>query len=319
MSSSVNADTLGPDTVEALTKMFPFDEKLYSLEGEELAFFKAQTGIEDEDELRKHVVAVAREAYAVFPFPCIQRYAFIQFKLPRLRGYDRLLKLGQEREGAILLDIGCCFGNDVRCAAADGFPAKQIIASDLFGDYWTLGHKLFRSTPESFPAMFIAGDAFDAAHLDVAPPIYTPRSEPTPGLQSLTSLNPLHGHIAAIHASSFFHLFNEAQQTRLAHALGGLLSPLPGSMIIGQHAGALVKGSHNDKLKVKAAPEDAEGDSSRALDLFCHSPESWKELWDGEVFRKGSVRVEVEVVERSVGDASRTGVKLLLQWTVTRL
>lgn len=50
---------------DGLAKIFPFDEKLYSLGGEELAFMKAQTGIEDEEELKKHIIAVTREAYDV--------------------------------------------------------------------------------------------------------------------------------------------------------------------------------------------------------------------------------------------------------------
>jgi len=59
--------------------------------------------------------------------------------------YKDVLKLGQERKGATLLDVGCCFGNDVRKVAADGFPVEQIIASDLKREFWDLGHVLFRS------------------------------------------------------------------------------------------------------------------------------------------------------------------------------
>lgn len=29
--------------------------------------------------------------------------------------------------------------------------------------------------------------------------------------------------------------------------------------------------------------------------MFCHSPETWKELWDGQVFEKGTVKVETEL------------------------
>ncbi|KAI0356234.1 hypothetical protein OH77DRAFT_1495580 [Trametes cingulata] len=295
-------------TEEALKKFFPIDETLYSLEGEELAFMQGQTGIQDEEELKQHVLAVQREAYKVFPFPCIRRYAFLKLKLPRLPGYDRLLKLGKEREGAVLLDIGCCFGNDVRAAAADGFPVKQIIASDLFGEYWNLGHKLFRSTPETFPAKFIAGDAFDPAHLAVVRPVYEAGQEPIPELSTLTSLNPLHGHVAAIHASSFFHLFNEEQQAHLAHALAGLLCPLPGSMLIGSHGALPEKGLRTDTL----GP-----DGSQYLSMFCHSPDSWRELWDGEMFEKGTVKVEVRLVDH-IGPTPGTKI-YIMQWSVTRL
>lgn len=64
---STNLSVAGPqqNSAEALSRLFPFDEQLYSLEGEELAFMKSQTGIEDEDELRKHIIAVTKEAYIV--------------------------------------------------------------------------------------------------------------------------------------------------------------------------------------------------------------------------------------------------------------
>ncbi|KAI0365628.1 hypothetical protein BV20DRAFT_1038809 [Pilatotrama ljubarskyi] len=294
---------------EALKKFFPIDETLYSLEGEELAFMKAQTDIQDEEELKKHVLAVQKEAYAVFPFPCIRRYAFLKFKLPRLPGYDRVLKLGREREGAILLDIGCCFGNDVRAAAADGFPVKQIVASDLYGDYWRLGHNLFRSTEETFPAKFIAGDAFDPGHLAVVPPVYVAGPETIPDLSTLTSLNPLHGHVAIIHASSFFHLFNEEQQAHLAHALAGLLCPLPGSMLIGSHGALPEKGLRTDSV----------GPNGNVVSMFCHSPESWTELWDGGVFEKGTVKVEARLIDHLSFMGMKDGKSYIMQWSVTRL
>lgn len=68
---------------------------------------------------------------------------------PRIPAYNYLLKLGEEREGAILLDIGCCcelpdtqnmssvrltsglVGNDVRKVVADGFPVHNVVATDI--------------------------------------------------------------------------------------------------------------------------------------------------------------------------------------------
>ncbi|KAJ2977499.1 hypothetical protein NUW54_g11412 [Trametes sanguinea] len=131
MSESNEPSQVSDVTRTTLQKHFPLDENVYSLEGDELKFLQEQTGIKDEGELKRHVLEVQAEAYAIYPYPCIQAFNFLRFKLPKLPGYDRLLKLGQDRPNAILLDMGCCFGNDVRRAAADGFPAKQIIASDL--------------------------------------------------------------------------------------------------------------------------------------------------------------------------------------------
>ena len=130
---------------------------------------------------------------------------------------------------------------------------------------------------------------------------------PTPELGSLTSLNPLHGRVAAIHESSFFHLFSEEKQLGLARALAGLLLPEPGSIIFGLHLGHTEKGS---------VPE-------QNYSLFCHSPATWAELWDGLVFEKGMVKVKTMLVqvERKgfeVDEANARPVTLLV-WSVTRL
>ena len=66
-----------------------------------------------------------------------QLYSFLlSIKVSRYPAYKDLLQLGKERPNALFLDIGCGVGNDTRKVVADGFPAKQVIASDLFpGEY----------------------------------------------------------------------------------------------------------------------------------------------------------------------------------------
>jgi hypothetical protein len=185
--------------------------------------------------------------------------------------------------------------------------------SFILAGFWNLGHKLFRSTPETFPVTFVAGNAFDPQHLEVVPPFT--KSNPPPAapasLRDLMSLNPLRGHISAIHASSLFHLFQEADQLYLARVLAGLLSPEPGSMIFGSHAG----------LPEKGFPLNL-GEDQKSM--FYHSPDSWAALWDGEVFEKGTVRVDAVVVARSKEDAQRAIGTIDVQvyrllWSVTRL
>jgi hypothetical protein len=96
-------------------------------------------------------------------------------------------------------------------------------------------------------------------------------------LRSLTSLNPLHGQVSAIHATAFFNPFSEEEQLHAARALAGLLSPAPGSMIFDVHVGLPEKG--------------VVGSESEGYRVFCHSAASWADLWDGRVFEKGLVEV----------------------------
>jgi hypothetical protein len=223
-------------------------------------------------------------------------------------------------------------GNDARKVVADGYPLENVVTSDLhqgpilrcrvssscassrahFAEFADLGHKLFRTTPETYPIAFVPGDVFDPKHLQVVPPFMTANAPtgPAPDLRSLTSLNPLHGRVSAIHASLCFHLFCEEKQVHLARALAGLLSPEPGSMIFGTQIGIAEKGFMSYT-------------SGESWLLFCHSPESWVQMWDGLVFDEGVVNVRTKLlyVERKDFEHEEgfsQSLPLLL-WSVTRL
>lgn len=234
-----------------------------------------------------------------------------RLKISRLPGYPQVLEIGRTRDSPILLDIGCCFGNDIRKAIADGFPAAGCVGSDLRPEYWDLGHALFKSTPSSFPVPFVAGDAFDTAMIspgELAPP--TDADSPNISeLPSHGSLNALKGRVDVIHASSFFHLFKEEQQAYLVQVLGSLLSKKPGSMILGSHGGLTEKGYRPSALQDR---------------MFCHSPTSWQELWEG-VLGKDRVRVDAKLIheqrpnfQTQAYDEIRRDWQLLV-WTVTRV
>lgn len=219
-------------------------------------------------------------------------------KISRHPSYQQFLKIVKERLEAIYTDIGCCFGNDIRKTVSDGYPIQQTIATDLCPEFWDLGHKLFKSTPESFPARFIPGDIFELKILAKQPLVSGPE------LSKLQSFAELSGRVSAIHASSLFHLFDEQQQFELAKIMAALLSSAPGSMIFGSHGGNPTKGVRNETV------------GNRTMSMFCHSPESWKALWNGGVFPEGVVNVDAFLKE-TVADGSST--KLYLVWCITVL
>ncbi|KAK0435190.1 hypothetical protein EV421DRAFT_1837206 [Armillaria borealis] len=277
----------------------PLDAPLYTLTGDETAFFKVETGIQDDVQLKNHILSIQEEAYKIYPYPCIRRFGFLGMKISKHPSYQQFLKLGKERQGAIYADIGCCFGNDVRKAVADGYPVQQAIATDLHPEFWDLGHKLFKSTPESFPARFIAADIFELKDLAKQPLASAPE------LSKVQSFAELSGSVSAIHASSFFHLFDEQQQFELAKITVALLSSASGSMMFGSHGANLTKGLRTETL------------DNRTLSMFCHSPESWKALWDGGVFPEGTVSVDASLEEVAVD--SSNGKFYFLVWCVTVL
>jgi hypothetical protein len=174
--------------------------------------------------------------------------------------------------------------------------------------FWDFGHELFLSSPESFPAAFVEGDIFDSATISPRAPFKaTEILPPRPDLKSLISLTLLQGHISAIYAASFFHLFDESKQLQIARQLGSLLSPLPGSSIFGGHVGSPVKEIRTYK--------------NSDFQMFCHSPESWKDLWENQVFEKGDVRVDTRLIVLSykTDEQAEAVDAYWLSWSITRL
>ncbi|KAK0459029.1 uncharacterized protein EV420DRAFT_1479667 [Desarmillaria tabescens] len=188
----------------------PLDPSLYYvLVDDEVAIIKSQTGIEDDEELKRHILAIQEEAYKLEPYPCIRRFGFAKWNISRHPCYQQFLKLGQERKGAIYADIGCCYLRHAH-------------------KFWDLGHKFFRSTPKTFPARFISADIFQLKDL-----AYEAVRTPPIDLSTVQLLSELRGNISALHASAFFHLFDEEGQFELAKIMASLLSSAPGSMIFG--------------------------------------------------------------------------------------
>ena len=166
---------------------------------------------------------------------------------------------------------------------------------------------MFKTTSETYPAKFLVGDVFDDAHLSPTAPA---PSSPPPAVASINSLTELREHISVIYASSLFHLFNEEKQTELGKRLAALLDPRPGSIIFGSHGGMPVKGERPETFKRS----------------FCHSPESWIQMWEEQIFEKGQVKVNAAlkefnlITERERAVPVEEGTKFyLLVWSVERL
>lgn len=177
--------------------------------------------------------------------------------------------------------------------------------------FWTLGYRLFNDTPETFPVPFLEGDILDPAFLELSAPAHMLPRDPLPDLSALTTLTPLNGRLSAIHASMLFHLFTEDKQLQLARALAGLLAPTPGAMIFGWHTGETEKGFIRSARLANGDP----------VPMFCHSAESWKEMWENEVFEKGAVevRAELQPLDAPPGVVP-TGLQFWqLVWSVTRV
>ena len=141
------------------------------------------------------------------------------FLLPSVSRYPQYAEvLSRMKAGATVLDLGCCFGQDLRRLAADGAPTENMIASDLHSELWELGYDLFRDR-ETMKARFVKADIF-------APP------EEEEGSAALDRLK---GQVDFVFLCQFLHLFSwEGQVAALKRAVA---MSRPGAMFLGYQIG----------------------------------------------------------------------------------
>ncbi|KDQ09379.1 hypothetical protein BOTBODRAFT_164867 [Botryobasidium botryosum FD-172 SS1] len=238
------------------------DPSLYEIKDEDKDFLRAAISPDDE-ELRRRIFEIQEKAYEVYKYGCIRHFFFIALRMKRLPIYQEILERGKKGD-AILLDIGCMMGADVRNLAYEGYPATRIVGSDLFETYLTLGHELFRDK-DTCKIKFVAANALDLP-ATLAPLSSSPRITDLENA-SITKLDDLANSVTFIYLGSVFHLFEEEEQKGLAMILLRLWTRERGAIIFGSHQGLAVEGSL------------AEASGSPEWKAHGHTPASWKKMW----------------------------------------
>ncbi|KAL2059602.1 hypothetical protein ABVK25_000895 [Lepraria finkii] len=70
------------------------------------------------------------KAFKMFPYTCIGQFRFLSLNLRSHLLYHLLLSHLQTKNSKIL-DIGCCFGQDIRQLVIDRVPAENIYGIDV--------------------------------------------------------------------------------------------------------------------------------------------------------------------------------------------
>jgi SAM-dependent methyltransferase len=186
------------------------------------------------------------EAWNIFPFPCIGQMRFLDFSLATMPSYSWILaRLRDSGSPAKLLDVGCCFGQDLRRLVADGAPSEDLVGLDLEPQFLLLGYDLFADR-ESYKGQMVAGDIFD-------------KSPDGP-------LALLKGSIDIAHAASFFHLFSWKDQVNAGVQLVRLMKNTPEALVLGRHLGSSIG-------------EERLSPTNSNVKMYFHCPDSFKKLW----------------------------------------
>ncbi|KAJ5791574.1 uncharacterized protein N7518_008585, partial [Penicillium psychrosexuale] len=203
----------------------------------------------------EHVKKVRDRAFAVFPYPCIGSFRFLDLSIPQSPLYPEILD--RLKSGQKLLDVGCAVGQELRQLVFDGVASENLYASDLRQDFYDIGYELFNDR-DHLKAQFIVADIFD---------------------DNSDLVKQLTHKIDIVNAASFFHLFNWDQQILVAKRLVGLLRDKPGSLLIGRQIG----------LVNPPPPEDKEASGEH----YRHDPSTWKKFWE-QVGAETGTKWEVE-------------------------
>ncbi|GFN13718.1 hypothetical protein ABZX51_006777 [Aspergillus tubingensis] len=210
-----------------------------------------------EEKIIDHVKEVRDRAFAVFPYPCIGSFRFLDITICNSSAYPEILSRLKDTSD-VYLDLGCAMGQDIRHLVHQGAPQSQIYGSDLLPQFIELGYDLFADR-DTLACQFITGDIFDS---------------------SSELFRRLSEKVDIINAASFFHLFDWDTQVKLAKQVIKLLRPKAGSMVVGRHVG-----DYNSR-EVWANELDSK--------IWRHNLDSWRRLWE-QVGRETRTEWSVDV------------------------
>ncbi|KAK6836469.1 hypothetical protein PG987_006964 [Apiospora arundinis] len=148
--ASQNGDRFDEANNDSTKTVEWYQPTVKSLPDSTVEFFENYVGINGEERIKEHIYRVRDTAWKVLPYPCIGLFRFLDFSIHLSPDYPNVIK--QVQEGATLLDLGCCFGQDLRKLAYDAGPkisTKSLIGSDLEAAFLELGFlHLFSETQQ---------------------------------------------------------------------------------------------------------------------------------------------------------------------------
>ncbi|KAL8719434.1 MAG: hypothetical protein Q9225_003557 [Loekoesia sp. 1 TL-2023] len=195
-------------------------------------------------QLEQHVIAIREKAWDVYPYPCIGQFLFLNLTINLSPYYPTLLSRLRD-DNQTLLDLGCCFGQDVRKLVSDGAPSQNIYGADLYGEFMELGYELFRDR-KTLKSTFFPTDILNERDL---------------------LLKGLDGEMDVVYLGLFLHHFDFETCVKVCVRISKLLKPQPGSLVMGVQVGSLVGDT-------KPIPIPSGGI------LWRHDVESFQRVWE---------------------------------------
>src|SRR5579864_6179079 len=92
-------------------------------------FYSQYVGIDDKDELVRHLMEIRSLAWEVYHYRCIASFFFVNYNLRETYGDDWYAGiLNRLLHGEKFLDLGCGFGHTARNLVYDGVSDQNIFS-----------------------------------------------------------------------------------------------------------------------------------------------------------------------------------------------
>lgn len=186
----------------------------------------------------------------------------MDLSLSRQASYPRilsLLKSGNER----LLDVGCCFAQDLRKLAHDGAPSEALFGLEIQKEFISLGYEFFNDR-DTFKGTFINADLLDRENEEV---------------------KEVQGTFGIVQLGMVLHIWDLEGQTRACERVVELLKPEKGVLVVGQSVGNVVG---------KESP-------ARGRMIYKHDVKSFTRMWEEVGRRTGTEWVVRAKLDEGLG------------------
>ncbi|KAH8647706.1 hypothetical protein BX600DRAFT_475746 [Xylariales sp. PMI_506] len=252
----------GADSTDVPTYQSAFHKTVDFIPESIKDLLSSYSGIPEAEQI-PHIVRVRDDAYARAPYPCLGSFNFLGFHLSAHPAYKEhvlapLKALRHEnstagdKEEPLFLDLGTCFGQDLRRLAYDGAEVNRLWGSDINEELIDFGYELFRDQDRLPRDHFLCpGDLLSTS----------------PAGDKLVALD---DKVTIIGVNAVFHLFSFEDQKKAADRCLRLFRKTPGRpvLLLGVQQGSL-----------RAGEVRRENVTENFAHKYRHNNDSWRELW----------------------------------------
>eukprot|EP00029_Vermamoeba_vermiformis_P000277 TRINITY_DN10301_c0_g1_i1.p1 TRINITY_DN10301_c0_g1~~TRINITY_DN10301_c0_g1_i1.p1 ORF type:complete len:259 (-),score=41.85 TRINITY_DN10301_c0_g1_i1:40-816(-) len=235
------------------------EERPFEVTDTDVDLFRRYLGREDitKEDIVKRATEARAKALQVCNYRCIREGRFLESRLSTHPEYKTEVKPKISKTTKII-DLGCCFGTDIRYLVAEGAEPSLITGTDQFPEYIQLGFDLF-GDKDKLTTKFVFEDFFSDQFTQKVLPNATDDS---------TKYD-------IAYAGSVYHLFSLEQTEKFTQLVNSLLKS--GGIFFGQTVGS-------------EQPTWASKEDRKDILRYLHSPESFKSLVEEHGFENVQVR-----------------------------